>query len=283
MIPSAVSRYCQEAGLGEITSIRSVGGGCINNGSRLVTTSGVTLFLKTNPVAPADMFAREAEGLLALMADGAPRVPQALLFGEGFLLLEDLAPAVRREDYWALFGQQMAALHAHTNPHFGFHHDNYIGSTPQPNPWTVDGYAFYCEYRLRHQARLASEKGLLTSQDENRLERLCTRLREMLPVQPASLLHGDLWSGNATSDSAGNPAVIDPAAYFGWAEADLAMTTLFGSFPEPFFRAYLERRPLETGYRDRFPIYNLYHLLNHLNLFGSGYLGAVKETIIKFS
>ncbi len=283
MLPEAASDWLLAQGCGQVTSIRPVGGGCINNGVRLETSSGTTFFLKTNHQAPADMFACEAEGLGALGVPGGPRVPQPYLNGPDFLLMEDLAPVAPRPDYWPEFGRRLGALHNQTQPSFGFTHDNYIGSTPQPNPWTEDGYAFFAEQRLAYQARLARRQGRLGADELGRVERLCLRLPELVPPQPASLIHGDLWSGNAISDDSGGPAIIDPAAHYGWAEAELAMTTLFGAFPEVFYSAYQEVRPLEPGFRGRFPLYNLYHLLNHLNLFGSGYRGEVAAIIRRYT
>lgn len=274
-IPEAAERWLKENGYGGVKSAQAVGGGCINNGTRLQTEAGKSFFLKTNSQAPADMFAREAEGLEALRAGDGPRVPEPHVWEAHFILMEDLSPAPRRPDYWTEFGYRLAALHLHTNPQFGFDHDNYIGSTPQRNPWMVDGYQFFTEQRLMFQVRLAHSRHLLDQENVRRAEVLCSRLPELVPAQPASLIHGDLWSGNAVTDSHGAPALIDPAAHYGWAEAELAMMALFGSFPETFARAYQEIRPLDPGYKSRFPIYNLYHLLNHLNLFGSGYLGQV--------
>ncbi len=230
------------------------------------------------------MFARETEGLEALRAaDGGPRVPRAYLHGEKFLLLEDLAPAHRRKGYWLEFGERLAALHRHTNTEFGFEHDNYIGSTPQPNPWTPDGYVFFAEHRLGFQVKLARQRGLLSREQAGQVESLARRLPELIAEQPASLIHGDLWSGNAVTDAGGAPALIDPAAHYGWAEAELAMTALFGAFPDTFYRAYEERNPLEQGYKNRFPIYNLYHLLNHLNLFGRSYLSQVLSILRRYA
>jgi fructosamine-3-kinase len=288
MIPDAVQTWFIENGNGKIISSRPVGGGCISNGTRLKTASGTTFFLKTNLNAPTDMFASEAEGLQELRApggvpvSGGPALPEPFLWGQDFLLLEDLNPAPRREDYWPEFGRRLAALHNHTRPLFGFHHDNYIGRTPQPNPWTESGYDFFAEQRLLFQARLAHRRGLLSREDLGRANRLAARLPDLIPAQPASLVHGDLWSGNAMTDSQGGPALIDPAAYYGWAEADLAMTALFGAFPEAFYRGYQEVHPLALDYRERFPIYNLYHNLNHLNLFGGGYLGEVTSILRRF-
>ena len=228
MIPKPVTDWLDENSHGAVTSSRPVGGGCINNGMLLGTDTGASFFLKTNTLNPPDMFAREAEGLRALEVAGAPRVPRPYLHGENFLLMEDLRPAARRDGYWETFGRQMAALHTHTNDLFGFSDDNYCGATPQPNPWEGDGYTFFGEQRLLYQAHLARRRGLLGQSELRAVERLVGRLPELVPEQPPSLLHGDLWTGNAMCDDSGNPAIIDPAAHYGWAEAELAMTTLFG-------------------------------------------------------
>jgi protein-ribulosamine 3-kinase len=282
MIPVQVKYWLIENGYGDLKNTRPVGGGCINNGARLETASGTSFFLKTNPNAPLDMFAREAEGLEAIRVEDAPASPQPYLWAEEFLLLEDLRPAPRNPDYWPELGRRLAFLHSVTKEQFGFDHDNYIGSTPQPNPWTEDGYTFFSESRLLFQARLARDRSLLGRSEVGQVEQLANRLPDLIPEQTASLIHGDLWSGNAITDSKGGPAIIDPAAHFGWAEADLAMTALFGAFPETFYQAYQETRPLKPGFRNRFSLYNLYHLLNHLNLFGSGYLSQVQAILRQY-
>ncbi|MBT3389675.1 MAG: phosphotransferase [Chloroflexi bacterium] len=279
MLPPPVIHYLKSHNYGAIQSTRPVDGGCISNGVILWVASGETFFLKTNRRAPADMFAREADGLEALNTADGPVVPRPLLWGDDFLLMDDLTPAPRQKDYWPEFGRRLAALHQHTNPQFGFAHNNHIGSTPQPNPWMQDGFAFFAEQRLGFQAQLAYDSGLLSATDKKSLDKLIARLPNLIPAQPASLLHGDLWSGNAISDRHGAPAIIDPAAHYGWAESELAMTTLFGAFPEVFYRAYEETRSLEGGYRSRFPLYNLYHLLNHVNLFGRSYLEQIQAIL----
>ena len=283
MIPEKVHHWLSYNGFGSITSSKAVSGGCISNGRILETAAGETFFLKTNQNSPPEMFAREAEGLKALTVPDAPSVPKPFLYDDNFLLMEDLKPAQRRKDYWPDFGRRMAALHNRAYNQFGFQHDNYIGSTPQPNPWTANGHVFFKEHRLRYQVTLAVERALLSRENARRLDKLADSLPELIPEQPASLIHGDLWGGNAMTDHYGGPAIIDPAAHFGWAEADLAMTALFGAFHEEFYRAYQEVRWLEPGFRERFPLYNLYHLLNHLNLFGSGYLSQVLGVIRRFS
>jgi len=283
MIPDQVQIWLLENNHGATVSSKPVGGGCINNGSLLTTDQGKQFFLKINLHTPADMFAREVEGLLALRVDGGPRVPRPFHHGPDFLLLEDLNPAPRCSTYWRDFGRQLAALHNHINGQFGFEHDNYIGSTPQPNPWTADGYEFFGEQRLRYVAQLCRQRGLLRQADLQAIDKLADHLPELVPGQPASLIHGDLWSGNALTEANGDPAIIDPAAHYGWAEAELAMTTLFGSFPAEFYQAYEEIRPLEPGYFSRFPLYNLYHLLNHLYIFGRGYLAQVQSVLRSFA
>ena len=284
MIPDAVCAWLSDHQYGDVIKTSPVGGGCINNGSIIGTTSGSTFFLKTNQSAPADMFAREEEGLVALLSvDGAPRLPKPYLHGPDFLLMEDLASQPKQSLYWTEFGKRLAVLHGHTNPDFGFSSDNYIGSTKQPNPWTGDGWEFFAEHRLLFQAKLANQRGLLGLTEVRLVETLAEDLPQLVPSQPASLIHGDLWSGNATTDSSGNPAIIDPATHYGWAEAELAMTTLFGSFPGQFYSAYQEVRPLSPGYEQRFPIYNLYHLLNHVNLFGTSYFGQTISILRRYT
>jgi protein-ribulosamine 3-kinase len=275
--------WLEESRLGSITNINHVSGGCINQGARLETSSGKTFFLKTNMRAPEDMFQRESEGLLALMQPGTPRVPVPYLYDADFLLLEDLLPSSPRSDYWEEFGRRLAVLHQVTSDYFGFSHDNYIGSTFQPNPRMENGYLFYGQQRLWFQAQLARDRGLLNSDDVKAIRKLVKRLEEYIPKQPASLIHGDLWSGNVITDETGAPAMIDPAVYYGWAEAELAMTALFRAFPESFYHSYEDERSLEKGYRDRFPIYNLYHILNHLNLFGRSYYHQVHTILKRYS
>jgi fructosamine-3-kinase len=282
-VPQPAAAFIREQGWGGVESLIPVSGGCINDGARLQTASGPALFLKRNASAPREMFRREAEGLEALRVEGGPRVPAPLLAGDDFILLEYLAPAPQAHDCWETLGARLARLHLVTGDRFGFAHDNYIGSTPQPNRWEADGFAFFAEQRLLFQGRLARERGLLGSADARRLEQLAARLRGLIPEQPASLIHGDLWGGNVIPGPEGHACLIDPAAHFGWAEAELAMTALFGRFAEGFYAAYESVRPLEPGYRSRFDLYNLYHLLNHLNLFGGSYLSSAQSVLARYS
>jgi protein-ribulosamine 3-kinase len=282
MIPEQVCVWLAQHQYGAVTAMQAVGGGCIHNGSRVTTETGDTFFLKTNAHVPPDLFAREAQGLEAIRQPDGPRVPAPLCHGQTYLLMEDLKPAPRQPGYWAAFGRQSAHLHSHTESQFGFPKDNYIGSTPQPNPWCQDGFEFFGRYRLLYMAELARVRGLLDHKQYRQAETLVASLPKLVPAQPASLIHGDLWSGNAMTGPGGEPALIDPAAHYGWAEAELGMTALFGGFPTEFYRAYQEVRLLEPGWESRFPIYNLYHLLNHLVIFGRGYWGQVSAILNRY-
>ena len=227
-------------------------------------------FLKEGAPARADAFAAEADGLEALRPH--IRVPKVLdrgaRNGKAFILLEQLD--LRRGGDYAALGRMLAKLHQQTGPRFGWHRDNHIGLSPQHNGWCDDWMEFWITRRMEPQISWAREKGFDVSMPP-------MRLLEKQKPQP-SLLHGDLWSGNAGFIEE-SPVIFDPAVYYGDRETDLAMTELFGGFPREFYRAYHEAFPLAPGYERRKHLYNLYHLLNHLNIFGGGYLGQVNETL----
>jgi protein-ribulosamine 3-kinase len=254
-----------------IESVALLAGGCIHRCYRVVV-DGREAFLKANETRYADAFAAEAEGLEALRATGWPApepVDHGVVGHEAYLLLEYLE--LESSGDWAAMGRMLAEAHRKAGPRFGWHRDNYIGTTPQANGWCEDWAEFWRERRLRPQLELAKKSGF----DLGNVD-LDAVLAGHDP-QP-SLLHGDLWSGNAGFMKDG-PVVFDPAVYYGDREADLAMTELFGGFPREFYSAYEAAYPLERGYETRKHLYNLYHLLNHLNLFGAGYLGQVEGSL----
>jgi protein-ribulosamine 3-kinase len=263
-----------------IRTNRPLGGGSIND-TRLIDTTAGTFVLKSNAEAPRGMFRAEADGLAALAGSGTaltiPRVIARHDDAPAFLVLEYLAPGVRAADFDDRLGRGLAELHRATTARYGFAADNFCGRTPQPNPWADRWIDFYAEARLGHQVRLASAGGLLSTRDRDVLDALIANLNGWIddPVDGPSLIHGDLWSGNLHVDARRRPALLDPATYFAHREAELGMMTLFGGFSSRVFAAYDEAFPLDPGWEERNPLYQLYHLLNHLNLFGGGYLGQV--------
>ena len=274
-----------ELGRGAPVQLTGIGGGCIADARVATFADGSGVFVKSAAGAP-DMFEREAEGLSALAAAGAIRIPEVLLVGKEVLVLEMISEAPKRAGFFESFGRAFAKLHDHRGPSFGFPHDNYIGSTPQCNQ-PLDGYGwpeFFLERRLRFQAKLAARRGH-GHEIEHLLDRAEGQIVELLgaSIEPPSILHGDLWSGNFIVDERGEACLIDPAVYYGHREADLAMTRLFGGFSSEFYVAYDEASPLAPGHEDRLPIYQLYHLLNHLNLFGGAYYAQCMRILQRYA
>lgn len=250
---------------------------------RFVRPDGRRALRKRRPDMPASFFAAEARGLAALREAGGLRVPEVYAVGADFIELEDLGESTPGADDFRRAGAGLARQHARRHARFGFAHAGWCGDSPQDNAPDADGHRFFAERRLLPQARRARDAGLLEADDAARVERVCARLREWIPAQPPVLLHGDLWTGNLHCDARGAPALIDAGAvHHGWAEAELAMLTLFGAPPPCFFAAYAEHAPLARDWRERAPLYNLYHLLNHLNLFGIGYLGRVRAVLRRY-
>lgn len=269
----------------DIAERRSLGGGCIANTERIVTTDGRVFCLKQHAGSEGSaMFEAEAAGLRALASRRGPRVPKVEAVwteenGAAFLLMEFIETGHRGKGFWSDFGERLARLHAeHRKDAFGFESNNYIGSTPQQNDWRSDWRAFFAELRLGYQIRLARTRGLADESMVRDVESIMRRIHDLLvePEHP-SVLHGDLWGGNYLCDENGTAAIIDPATYYGHREADLAMTELFGGFGREFYKAYEHEWPLQPGYSERRDLYNLYHMLNHLNLFGGAYHSAVKR------
>ena len=276
--PEPVLAYCREEGLGEVSDVHAIQGGLISKVTRITTTGGFTLILKEDPSAPSAMFAREREGLDALRAAAVLTVPRVLLVGPAFLLLEDLGAATPKLGYWSDFGRGLALLHRHTNPRFGFASDNYLGRLPQRNPWTVDGHEFFARHRVLRYLEEPLCRKLFAPNELAGIARLAERLRQLIPSQPAALLHGDLWTANMMVGPHGEPAVIDPAPYYGWAEAELSMVRQYPGVPEEFFDAYIEANPLHAGWRERLEILSIRELLAMTAHVGDAY-GAVGKTL----
>jgi len=257
----------------EPTRQTPVGGGCINR-AHVIEGGGRRYFVKTNRAGLAAMFEAEAQGLAELEAAQALRVPHPVATGvagdEAFLALEYLE--LGGDGDAAAMGRGLALQHRRRADRFGWMRDNTLGSTPQVNAWNADWAAFLRAHRLGFQLQLAARNGC-SGRLQTLGEKLLARLEDFFPgYRPCpSLLHGDLWGGNAAFAASGEPVVFDPAVYYGDREADLAMTELFGGFGPAFHAAYREAWPLDPGYAVRKTLYNLYHILNHANLFGGGY------------
>lgn len=269
-----------------IREVSTVSGGSINSAYRLTTSRG-NFFVKTNHASRyPEMFQKEAKGLALLRNAGALAVPEVLLTGaageESFLLLEYIEAATEKKDFWEDFGKSLTQLHQHHAKQFGLDHDNYMGSLWQHNDQHDDWVTFFIEERLQRQVVLARDNGRMGRSDVAAFDRLYVRLPEIFPPASPSLLHGDLWSGNFMTDSHGYACLIDPAVYYGHPEIDIAMSTLFGGFSNCFYESYYNYNPFPGNYHERLPIYNLYPLLVHVNLFGGGYLSSVQQILRRF-
>jgi protein-ribulosamine 3-kinase len=269
----------------EVIEAQFLAGGDINTSAQVFSSEGV-FFVKWNHADRADMFEVEARGLNLLRQTDALHIPQVIGYGreldKSYLILEYIDPGPATNASWEALGHSLAVLHSHTQPKFGLHFDNYIGSLPQANTLTANGFDFFFDQRLLPQAGMALYSELLPKQSYDALFRLRERLPDLLPADRPALLHGDLWSGNVMVTEAGQPVLIDPAVYYGFREADLAFTKMFGGFDQRFYDAYNEAFPLEDGFDDRVAIYNLYPLLVHVNLFGSGYVSGVERILKQF-
>jgi fructosamine-3-kinase len=270
-----------------ITADRGVGGGCVSPAARVETDGGTHCFVKWGEPGriPADLFVEEARSLSALNDAGAVRVPRVKAVGPAWLLLEWLEPGVPSESAWAELGRALATLHRVQAGEFGWASDNCIGPLRQFNGAMRTWPAFWFERRLAPQWEQACAGEWFDAADRRAFERMTDRLDELLAAgdtDGASLLHGDLWSGNAHAMNDGI-ALIDPSSYHGHREVDLAMTELFGGFDARFHAAYTEAFPLEPGYREaRRDIYQLYYLLVHVNLFGAGFVTGTRKVLRKF-
>jgi fructosamine-3-kinase len=268
----------------QISHCAASSGGCINQTYQLRGQDGRQFFIKLNSANRLAMFAAEAAGLNEIAATQTIRVPQPVAHGiagaQSFLVLEYLDLGGRSND--ALLGKQLAALHRTQAAQFGWQQNNTIGDTPQQNAWSDNWITFWREQRLGFQLSLAEKNGY-TGKLQQHGEKLLSKLPDFfVGHQPdPSLLHGDLWSGNHGYLASGEPVLFDPAPYYGDREADLAMTELFGGFGADFYAAYRAAYPLHAGYTPRRDLYNLYHILNHANLFGGGYVRQAEQMMEK--
>jgi fructosamine-3-kinase len=284
----------------EVIDRRSIGGGCINQ-AYLISNDNLSApqcqspdryLVKLNQASLIEMFVAEARGLSEMVATETIKVPNPICWGtsgdRSYLAIEYLDLTARANPQsWTQMGRNLAAMHRYqlsSDAQFGWQIQNTIGTTPQINTWETDWVTFFTNHRIGYQLQLAHEKG-----------GHFPRAAELLAVMPQllandrvrpSLVHGDLWGGNASFMTDGTPVIFDPATYWGDREVDIAMTELFGGFPAAFYQGYNEIYPLDPGYSQRKHLYNLYHILNHYNLFGGSYQSQANsaiDSLLKFS
>jgi len=265
-----------------VIEVYPVSGGCINDCYKLETQKS-NYFVKLNDTI--NLFEEENKGLDLLRASKTFFIPKVYKFGvfesSNFLLMEWIEEKNKSDNFWNFFAKNLSELHSTSNDKFGLDHDNYIGSLKQSNTYYYDGVEFFINTRLVPQ--LEKLNSLNNNRFFKKFDVLFNLLNEIIPVYQPSLLHGDLWSGNFLIDHNGHACIIDPAVYYGNREADIAMTKLFGGFSEEFYSNYNDYLPMLNGWQERMPIWNLYPLLVHANLFGSSYLNQINSILNKYN
>jgi len=304
MAPS-IQKYLNQYFSASNSTIRfhSIGGGCINDCFQ-ITVNSEKFFLKINSAGKhPNLFEKEKNGLELLGSQNIIRIPKPIFCDEvedkQILLLEWIETGSRTQQFWKTFGEQLARLHHITWSHrprlrktfggrrdgqtmFGLDEDNYMGSLPQKNEPHSNWNKFFIDCRLQPQIKLAEQKHLLLKKHLAAFENIYSKLPEIFNEEKPSLLHGDLWSGNFMCDENSQPVLIDPAVYYGHRSMDLAMTTLFGGFDKAFYDSYNYHFPFPSNYYEQWNVANLYPLLIHLNLFGSGYLAQIESILSSF-
>lgn len=286
-LPEHIRISCEKLLGTPIEAAFHVSGGDINEARRLETGKG-RFFLKMNRADHAhQMFAVEAQGLQLLAQTHTLRIPQVIGYGKesepaGFLLLELIEQGTPRADFWKRFGEGLALLHRTTQTGFGLETNNFIGSLPQSNRRHDSWVEFYIEERLLPQIQLAETHHHFSTADHENFDKLFKKLPQILPEEPPALIHGDLWNGNFLADDNGAPVLVDPAVCFASREMDIAMSKLFGGFDREFYQVYQQHYPFLPGWEERIDLYQLYYLLVHVNLFGSGYVQSVRQVLRRF-
>lgn len=267
----------------QIKQVTSLFGGSINKVYLLDTSTGRKVIKVNNARQFPRMFKAEKEGLEALKFTTSIGIPEVLALGQiedaAYLLLEYIPEGQKSSTTWEQFAHELASLHRNTSCQFGFQHSNYIGSLKQENNKEATAADFYIQQRIKPQINLAEKNGFIFKDKEI----IFSKLSMAIPEEKPALIHGDLWNGNFLISQEGKPYLIDPAVSYGPREMDLAMMKLFGGFPDEVFSLYNEIFPLENGFKSRIQLWQLYYLIVHLNLFGSGYLNQVREILKTYS
>ena len=270
----------------EVLDYQFLYGGNFNLAVRVQVAEG-HFFVKWNNGEHEGMFEAEARSLQLLQDTNTIQIPNVVAHGRrpdgDYLVMEFVPSGPQKDDYWADFGKKLSALHANTHRHFGLSYNNYVGALAQNNRPMENGIEFFIERRLKPQVSKSMQERKISGYVKDAFEQFYEKLPDLIPNEKPALIHGDLWSGNVMTGADGYVSLIDPAAYYGLRESELAFTTLFGGFENIFYETYYEASPLEPGFADRIPIYNLYPLMVHVNLFGGGYLSAVEKILKKLN
>ncbi len=270
----------------DIQNIEYFYGGNFNTASK-VTANHQDYFIKWSTEEEVNTFEKEAQNLNLLDSTHTIIVPK--VFGTGnidsknYLIIQGISSSNQKKTFWRDLGISIANLHKNSNKNgFGLDYDNFIGNLVQENTWMTNGIDFFIEKRLIPQLDLAEYNRKINSEIIKNFERLFKELPSIIPNCQSSLIHGDLWDSNIMTNLDGNGVLLDPTSYFGFRESEIAFTTMFGGFENEFYESYNEVFPVEKGFHERLPIYNLYPLLVHVNLFGEGYIPSIKKILSKF-
>lgn len=289
MIPDPLRKHIESKLEQRITGVQSASGGSINRAARVELEKQGPCFLKWNADFDPEMFEAEVKGLeLLRSATTLLQVPEPIdqgtepQNGTGYLLMERLPEAGTSDNAESFFGRELAELHRNTADQYGLDHDNYIGRLPQSNNLHDSWSNFFVEERMEPMVRMAIDRGRFSSSIRKHFDSFYRQVPDLLPEEPASLLHGDLWGGNHMATGDGRMAVYDPAVYYGSREIEIAFTHLFGGFTGAFYRSYEEICPMQPGFKKRISLYNLYPLLTHTNMFGGSYARQVESIISRF-
>jgi fructosamine-3-kinase len=284
MIPAPIKQFISSFHQDNISSFSSVSGGSINDAYRY-SVGNEEFFIKFNNKVEG-IIEKEVDGLRAISDLNCIATPELILFekvsGYEVMVLSFIKSGLKSIQAWEKFGEQLAEMHSKPAAFYGWHQDNFIGSLPQSNEKADDFIDFFINQRIKPQIQLALQNHYFTNKELNLFEDLFEKLNEILPETEPSLVHGDLWGGNFMIGEEGSPYLIDPSIHFNFRETDIAFTHLFGGFDSKFYEAYNANFPLEPGFQDRIPLYNLYPLLVHLNLFGRGYYSSVVNCLNQY-
>lgn len=288
MLPQNIITEIEQI-IGKITIVKNtipISGGCIHTAIKVITKEK-TFFIKYSKQKNyPNMFKEEANGLALLAKNSSFDIPAVYKYSDNpdlsFIIMEFIESAKRNNDYWDNFGKNLAQMHQATINFYGLESNNYIGLLPQINTPNTSFIDFWITKRLDYQLKLAVNSEAISKEYIKKFEQFYYKLENLVPIEPPSFIHGDLWAGNFMTDTKGEAVIIDPAVYYGHRECDIAMSKLFGGFDKQFYIAYHSEMPMEKNWEQRIAIWNIYPLLVHVNLFGASYFSSIEQVLKKY-